>query len=205
MKTQRKKKKKTKRRPAPARYKPSKGLERFARSIHDADEFVQHVGNIARAYQAQHALDGAAGSRSVRQSLRTFERRATALVQWLEAALDERTKPAEHEALNRLSAAVHGSAAAARQPALATLEWLRSAAACSATVETALRGEQLHNAPRTAAAALRATFEYHKLKLAQRTSTEPYSDAVRLLCVIASDAGDDTMTPIIARRWLSQA
>jgi hypothetical protein len=57
-------------------------------------------------------------------------------------------------------------------------------------------------APKVAAEALRATFEFHKLKLSAQASAKKQSDAVRLLCAIAKNAGDGSLTAQEARQAL---
>jgi hypothetical protein len=177
----------------------SKTLEKAARAVKDSDEFVEHIFSIARGFAEHHELDSGAGSRGVRRSLAVFEKNATHLVDWLEAATERGT--AEHEALNEISAQFQ----ALGMPYIdgsATRSWLQHAVRASKKADKQLQGKKLRNAPRFAADALRSTFEYHRLKVAYQASDEKQSDAVKLLCAIAKDGGDPTMTPALAREWL---
>ena len=58
--------------------KPSKSVEKAARSVKDSDDFVQHIANIADRYRREHALDLGPRARAVRQSLRAFHKHAAA-------------------------------------------------------------------------------------------------------------------------------
>jgi hypothetical protein len=178
----------------------SKNLERTARSIKDSDEFVEHIFNIARGYEAHHELDSGAGARSVRQALKNFERRTAVLLEWLESS-SRRGEP-ENEAMNSIVQSLQGRGLPSVEP-VGLREWLRNANGASRKVEVQLQGKKLKNAPRFAADALRATFEHHKLKLSLQASEKKQSDAIKLLCAIAKDGGDDSMTPQDAKDWLS--
>lgn len=171
-----------------AKLRRSKTLERVARSIKDSDEFANHVFGIAAQYRAQHALETGVQGPTVRQALKTLQRHALALEAWLRMA--QRSTTAEHEALAALSLALHGSRSTARASAAATQLWL---ATVTGGVERALlsvRRTRERLATRRAAEALRATFEYHGLKVSPSARNGAPSDAVRLLCAIAKDAGD---------------
>ncbi len=178
----------------------SKTLEKTARSIKDSDDFVEHVFNIARGYEAHHELDSGAGARSVRQALKSFEKHTAALLEWLESS-SKRGEP-ENEAMNSVLHALQGRGLPSVEP-VGLREWLRNASSAARKVETQLQGKKLKNAPRFAAEALRATFEHHKLKVSLQANEKKQSDAIRLLCAIAKDGGDDSMTPQDAKDWLS--
>jgi hypothetical protein len=91
----------------------SKSLEKVARTVKDADEFVEHIFGIAAAYRAQHALESSAKGAEIRKAIKSFEKHAAALQLWLHQALKP-SPTAEHEALNQLSTALHGSPLSAR-------------------------------------------------------------------------------------------
>jgi hypothetical protein len=184
------------------RRRRSKTLEKAARSIRDADDFVTHVFNIAWAYRNDHVADQGPGNRDVRRALRSLRKHATALSAWLESANRSGKERPERDALDRIGVAKYGSAAAGRQQSIAPQIWLDNVIAGSAAAEESLRGKHSDRGPRNAAEALRATFEHHGLKLSQRAEGEKHTDAVRLLCAIAKDAGDADMTPAAAREWL---
>ena len=177
----------------------TKTLEKAARAVKDSDEFVEHIFSIARGFAEHHELDSGAGSRGVRRSLALFEKNATQLVDWLDAATERGT--AEHEALNAISAQFAGLGMPYIDSS-ATRTWLQHAARASKKADKHLQGKKLRNAPRFAAEALRSTFEYHRLKIAYQASEKKQSDAVKLLCAIAKDGGDPTVTPGQAREWL---
>lgn len=179
----------------------SKSLEKVARSIKDSDEFVEHVFGIAAAYRAQHALESSAKGAEIRKALKIFDKHAGALHAWLGNAL----KPgptAEHEALNQLSMALHGSPVSARAPALATQMFLADATRVTERAVQALKRNPIRRAPRTAAEALQSTFAHHGMKISYRASAAKPSDAIRLFCAIAKDAGDTQVTPELAGAWL---
>ena len=180
----------------------SKTLEKAARAVKDDDRFVEHIFNIARGFADHHELDSGAGVRGVRQALKALEKHAAALTEWLQLA-QERGAP-EHEALDAVAHAFQDSDTPFAEVAV-TRAWIAQAARASAAASTQLQGKKLNNAPRFAAQALRATFEHHKLKLSATVSKTKQSDAVRLLCAIAKDGGDPSMTPEQARQWLVQS
>jgi hypothetical protein len=177
----------------------SKTLEKAARAVKDSDEFVEHIFSIARGFAAHHELDTGAGVRGVRRSLKTFEKHATALTEWLNASAKRGTP--EAEALANIVAASRALGIAYVDPS-ATSIWLTNTARAANRAEAELQGKKLKNAPRFAAEALRATFEHHKLKVSYQASEKKQSDAVKLLCAIAKDGGDPSLTPGEAREWL---
>ena len=185
-----------------AKKRRSKTLEKAARAVKDSDEFVEHIFSIARGFAAHHELDTGAGARGVRQSLKAFDKHATSLVQWLERS-SERGTP-EYEALSALRAAFP-ELGAPYVESTSTRAWLDHAARASKKAEMQLQGKKLKNAPRFATEALRATFERHKLKVSHQATEKKQSDAVKLLCAIAKDGGDPSMTPAQAREWLIQS
>ncbi len=177
----------------------TKTLEKAARAIKDSDEFVEHIFNIAGGFAAHHELDTGAGARGVRQSLKAFDKHASKLLEWFDASVEPGTS--EHEALNAIRTAFQD----VRVPyveATATRTWLEHALKASKSAETRLQGKKLKNAPRFAAEALRATFEHHKLKLSLKATQKNQSDAVKLLCAIAKDGGEASMTAADAKEWL---
>jgi hypothetical protein len=178
----------------------SKTLEKIARAIKDDDEFVEHVFNIARGFEAHHELDSGAGARAVRQTLKAFEKHAAGLVEWLEHS-SQRGTP-QFEALNSIAEWLQSRGMPSTAPAGARI-WLEHAAQASRKAETKLQGKKLQNAPGFAAEALRATFEHHKLKMSLQATAKKQSDAIKLLCAIAKDGGDDSMTPEQAKEWLN--
>lgn len=177
----------------------TKTLEKAARAVKDSDEFVEHIFSIAREFAANHELDTGAGVRGVRRTLKLFDKHATELAHWLEQSGEVGT--AEHEAFNAIRGEIQRLGAPYADPA-ATSAWLASAAKASKKADAALQGKKLQNAPRLAAAALRATFEHHKLKVSTQATQKKQGDAVKLLCAIAKDGGDPSMTPAQAREWL---
>jgi hypothetical protein len=170
--------------------------------VKDADDFVEHVFHIARAYRTNHELDSGAKNRAVRRSLRVFHKHATALALWLESAHKPSQTTAEFDALSKIGVVVHGAASTAQAQSLTTRSWLKHAAVGSVEAEQALRGKQMQRAPQIAAEAVRATFERHKLKLSYQATQKKQSDAVALLCAIAKDAGDASLTLARAKEWL---
>jgi hypothetical protein len=180
----------------------TKALEKAARAVKDGDAFVEHIFNIARGFAAHHELDVGAGARGVRQSLKAFDKHATKLLEWFEASTERGTP--EHEALSAISIAFQ-DVGAPYADASATRTWLENAVRASKAAGTRLHGKKLRYAPRFAAEALRATFEHHKLKVSHQATEKKQSDAVKLLCAIAKDGGDPSMTPAHAREWLVQS
>ncbi len=185
------------------RRKPTKALERAAREIKDSDEFVEHVANICDRYRREHALDAQAGS-AVRRSLQAFRRPAAALVQWLEQAHKQSQVSGERDALNKI-AMLQGAPPHAASHSV--LEWLAQAERAAARyVEDSKRlPRKSRNAPRIGAQALRATFEHHKLKFSATIAHGTPSSAVSLLCAIARNAGDPSLTPPDAKTSLLES
>jgi hypothetical protein len=186
------------------RKKPGKTLEKAARAIKDSNEFVEHVGNLSDSYRHEHALDAGPRNSAVRQSLRTFQKHAEALVLWLEQA--DKPSSAEHDALNKMGVVLYGSAGHAHAASKSVLEWLAQSesAATRCITETAGKKSPKH-APRIAAQGLRATFEHHQLKLSTAGTQENPGDAVRLLCLIAKHAGDASLTAQDAKQFLLES
>lgn len=186
------------------RRKPGKALTKAAREIKDSDEFVAHVGNLSDRYRQEHALDAGPGNNAARQSLRAFHKHAAALTLWLEQA--DKSTSAEQDALNKIGAVLYGSAGHAHAASKSVLEWLArsESAATRCIAETATRKSQ-KNAPRIAAEGLRATFEHHQLKVSTAGTKDKPGDAVRLLCAIAKNAGDATLTPADAKQFLVES
>lgn len=183
--------------PAMKRKPTPKPLERIARAIHDKDEFVAHIGGIAERYRREHALDAGPRGREVRQALRVFRKHATALGEWLEQA-SSRPKSLEFDALERMGAALRGLPNRSATPSQDVLAWLTEWDDAARLAEERIQPKAAPSAPRVAAEALRATFERHGLKWSTRISQAP----VALLCAIARQSGDDSLTPQAAREQL---
>lgn len=179
----------------------SKSIEAIARTVSDDDEFVEHIFAIAAAYRSQHLLESSSKGAEVRQALKTFGKHAIALELWLRQALTASQTTAEHEALKQLSTALHGSPLSARAQAQATQLWLAELNGVSERALQLLKRQPVRRAPVAAAEALCATFQHHALKISYRGSGDKPSDAIRLLCAIAKDAGD-AITPEQARQFL---
>ncbi|HEY4369847.1 MAG TPA: hypothetical protein VGN07_21610 [Steroidobacteraceae bacterium] len=192
----------------PRRKKPSKSLEKAARSVKDADDFVQHIANIADRYRREHALDLGPRARAVRQSLRAFHKHAAALAGWLRQAQKQNGEVAEHDALNKIGTTLYGSPVLAHAESKNVLAWLaqaeQAAERCVADAKPAA-GKRERNAPRLAAEGLRATFEHHKLKLSAPVAKGKPGAAVFLLCAIASNAGDASFTVEDAKKSLLES
>jgi hypothetical protein len=178
----------------------SKTLEKVARAIKDDDAFVEHIFNIARGFEAHHELDSGAGARAVRQSLKIFDKHAAGLLEWLESS-SQRGTP-QFEARNSLGEWLQSRGVPSIEPA-GIRPWLAQAVQASRKTEVKLQGKKLRNAPAFAAEALRATFEHHKLKISLQAAAKKQSDAIKLLCAIAKDGGDESLTPEQAKEWLS--
>lgn len=190
----------------PRKKKPSKSIEKAARSVKDADDFVQHIANIADRYRREHALDSGPRAREQRQALRTFHKHATALAQWLEQA-QKSGAHAEQDALNRIGVALYGSPVLAHAESRNVAAWLaqagKAAEKCAADAKSP--GKRDRNAPRVAAEGLRATFEHHKLKWSTSAAKNNPGAAVVLLRAIANAAGDTEFTTQDAREFLLQS
>ena len=192
----------------PRRKKPSRSIEKAARSVKDSDDFVQHIANIADRYRREHALDLGPRARAVRQSLREFHKHAAALTVWLRQAQQETGDFAAPDALNKIGMALYGSPVLAHAESKNVLAWLaqaeKAADRCVADAK-ASTGKHDRNAPRLAAEGLRATFEHHKLKLSAASTKGRPSPAVLLLCAIASSAGDFELTAEDAKKSLLES
>jgi hypothetical protein len=179
--------------------KIGKRLEAVAREVKDADEFVEHVAGLANRYRREQALASADTQAELRQTLRTFHKHASALVDWLQRADAGKPSAIERKALDAIGTKLHGSPVLARAPSKQALEWLtRAGEAAHEIVAGMKRTAADSTALQIAAEGLRATFEHHKLKVTLAVGEQP-SDAVRLLCAIARDAGDDSVEPTRAK------
>jgi hypothetical protein len=186
------------------RRKPGKALEKAAREIKNSDEFVEHVGNLSDRYRREHALDAGPRNSAARQSLRTFHKSAAALALWLAQA--DKSTSAEHDALDKIGVALYGSAGHAHAASKNVLEWLAQAEGAAARcIADASSRKSRKNAPRIAAEGLRATFEHHQLKLSTAGAKDKPSDCVRLLCAIAKNAGDASLTAAEAKQFLVES
>jgi len=178
--------------PPKAAIKIGKRLESVAREIKDADEFVEHVAGLANRYRREHSMASSGDAQAeLRQSLRNFQKHASALAEWLQQANSGKPSAIERKAFDAVGTKLYGSPVLARPQSVQTLEWLTRAAQAADETVAGLKRTGTDNAPlRIAAEGLRATFEHHKLKVALVSGEQP-SDAVRLLVAIARDAGDD--------------
>lgn len=190
------------------RRKPGKALETAARRIKDSEEFVGHVASIAARYRREHALDLGSRGRDVRQSLKVFQKHAAALEAWLRQAHKENRSAPQCDALEKLGAAMHGAPALVYGRSKEVHSWLEQAAkAADKSIADSARAPRNAdaNAPRVAAEGLRATFEHHQLKFSTKLGKDSQSDAVRLLCAVARNAGDAELTPQAARKALVES
>jgi len=171
--------------------KIAKRLEAVAREIKDADEFVEHVAGLANRYRREHSLASGDAQAELRQSLRNFQKHASALAEWLQEANSGKASAIERKAFDAVGTKLYGSPVLARPQSVQAMEWLVRAARTADETIAGLKRTGADNPPlRIAAEGLRATFEHHKLKVALVSGEQP-SDAVRLLVAIARDAGDE--------------
>jgi hypothetical protein len=100
---------------------------------------------------------------------------------------------------------LYGVPSMAQVQSKTALAWLtqaeQTAARCLSDAQLLPR-KSVATAARVAAEALRATFDYHKLKWSTAVTKQSQSDAVRVLCAIAKSAGDAELTPEVARSVL---
>jgi len=183
--------------PPPKAVKVGKRLEKTAREIKDADEFVEHVAGLANRYRREYSLQAGDAQAELRQSLRSFQKHASALAEWLQAASNGKSTAIERKAFDAIGTKLHGSPVLARPQSAPVLDWLTRAAQV-AEDSSAKKKDADNTALHIAAEGLRATFEHHKLKIALSAT----GDAVRLLCAIAKDAGDAAVEPDIAKTAL---
>ena len=190
------------------RRKPGKALEKTARTVKDSDEFLEHIGGIASLYRREHALDATPRGSAARQALKTFRKHAGALAEWLEQAHKGTASTPEHDALDKVGELLYGVPHQAHTASNGVAEWLvqadEAAGRCLDDARLFPRKPQ-RNAPALAAAALRATFEHHKLKVSTQVTAANHSGAVRLLCAIAKDAGDSSLSPQDAKQALLES
>lgn len=179
-----------------------KRLEKFAREIKDADDFVEHVAGLLNRYRREHALQAGDAQAELRQSLRSFHKHATAIVAWLREASDGKANAIERKAFDSIGTVLHGSPGLARPQRAQVVDWLtRASQAAEDSIANMKKGAADNTALRIAAEGLRATFEHHKLKVSLSGSDQP-ADAVRLLLAIARDAGDASVEPETAKAAL---
>jgi hypothetical protein len=190
------------RKAGPKALKVGKRLEKIAREIKDTDDFVEHVAGLSNRYRREHALQAGDAQAELRQATRAFQKHAIALATWLQEANDGKAAAIERKAFDAIGTALHGSPGLARPHSAQVVEWLnRASQAAEDSVAKMKRGDSDHTALRIAAEGLRATFEHHKLKVSLSGTDQP-ADAVRLLCAIARDAGDDAVEPDAAKAAL---
>lgn len=189
------------------RRKPGKALEKVARTIKDSEDFLDHIGGVAELYRREHARDTAPQATALRQSLRAFRKHAGALTRWLELAHEDAGAP-EQAALDKLGTVLYGTAHRARTVSAGMAEWLSqvdgAAARCLEDAASLPKRSQ-RNAAIVAGEALRATFEHHKLKFSAQLTRNRQSDAIRLLCALAKNAGDTALTAADARLALQKS
>ena len=176
--------------------KPGKALEKSVRKIHDSEEFLAHVAGVASLYRRERELSESARRSELRQALRTFERHATALNEWLAHAGNARN--AENAALQLLSKQLSTT------DSNVVRDWLAQAATQAQAASDELKSTKpdVGQALRTAGDALKATFEHHRLKWSTTIPKGQPAPALDLLCAIARDAGDKSLTPAEAREAL---
>lgn len=185
------------------RKKITAALAKTAREVHDSEEFLAHIGNIADRYRRERELEAGPRGRDVRRALKVFRRHAEGLSEWLAVA---QAKPAslEYEALEKLGAAMRSAPNQTLASSSTIVAWLQQAEAASEAAEAELGDKKAMNASRIAAEALRATFEHHGLKWSTQVTKQSAGTAVRLLCAIAKSAGDE-LPPEQARAALIAA
>jgi hypothetical protein len=178
----------------------SAALAKAAREVHDTEEFLAHIGNIADRYRREHTLETGPRGHDVRRALKVFSKHATALSEWLGAA---HAKPAslEYEAHAKLGAAMQSAPNQTLASSSQIIAWLQQADAAAAMAESQLANRKEMNAARIAAEALRATFEHHGVKWSTHVTKQSAGNAVRLLCAIGKSAGDE-LAPAQAREVL---
>ncbi|HMN45064.1 MAG TPA: hypothetical protein PKE27_10845 [Povalibacter sp.] len=178
------------------RRKAGKALERVARAICDSDEFVAHAAGIAALYRRERELEGSEQRRELRNALKALQRHTEALAGWLDQSQPGRTVRPEQTALKLIgetggdNAIVQAWATRVTQAAAQTVDDLKSAR------------PDAGKAIRTAAEALKATFEHHKLKWSATITKGQAAPGLALLCAIAHDAGDRDLTPVEAHNAL---
>jgi hypothetical protein len=182
----------------PKTLKVGKRLEKLAREIKDADEFVEHVAGLANRYRREFSLQAGDAQAELRQSLRLFQKHASALAEWLQTANTGKPSAIERKAFDAIGTKLHGSPVLARPQSAPVLDWLSRAAQVAEDSSAKAKKGPDNAALRIAAEGLRATFEHHKLKI----SLTGTADAVGLLCAIAKDAGDATVEPDAAKSAL---
>lgn len=189
-------------RPSPPKtLKVGKRLEKVAREIKDADEFVEHVAGLANRYRREYALQAGEAQAELRHSLRSFQKHAAALASWLQEANNGKATAIERKAFDAIGTKLQGSPVLARPQSVQVLEWLTRAG--QVAEESATKKPSADNpALRIAAEGLRATFEHHKLKVSLSGGNDQPADAVRLLCALARDAGDAAVEPDVAKAAL---
>lgn len=178
------------------RRKAGKALERAARAICDSDEFVAHTAGIAALYRRERELEGSDQRRELRGTLKTLQRHAQALAGWLDQSQPGRTVRPQQTAL-RLIGETGGDNAIVQA-------WVTRVSQTTAQTIDALKSTRpdTDKAIRTAAEALKATFEHHRLKWSATITKGQAAPGLALLCAVAHDAGNRDLTPAEARKAL---
>lgn len=178
-------------------------LANAAREVHDNEEFIEHIGNIADRFRREHALETGPRGRDVRRTLKVFRKHAQGVSAWLAVA---HAKPGslEYDALAKVGAAMHSAPNQTLASSAAALTWLQQAAEAASAAEAVLSSKKQMTALRIAADALRGTFAHHGLKWSTQVSKKGTGSAVRILCALAKSAGDE-LVPQHAREVLMDA
>ena len=175
-------------------------LAALARQLSADPEFVAAIESEAASYRFSRALDRRSTT-ATRAALSRFGRQARGLADWLGAALGGAETP-QRDAVRKLNAAGLERGWLTRD----RLEQMQATLLELALLETRasefLRdgSRQKAAAPRLAAAALWALLPRHGVKVSMYEN----SDAVRLLVAIARDAGDRSLTPLAAKKFLQE-
>jgi cell fate (sporulation/competence/biofilm development) regulator YmcA (YheA/YmcA/DUF963 family) len=186
-----------------------KALEAQARAIKNSDEFIVHVASITNRYRREHRLNAGENVRAMRVSLKQLQRHAAALRHWLQEADPAKSNTLENAALNKINSVLYAAPGLARVESDSVLRWLtlveKGAQQCLVTNKSKTsNASDVVPATRTAAQALQAIWEHHKLKWSTSVSKKKQSDAVQLLLAIAHGAGDKELTVQAAQRALRQ-
>ncbi|HEY6644205.1 hypothetical protein [Povalibacter sp.] len=177
------------------RRKASKALENAARAICDSDEFVAHAAGVAALYRRERDLEGTDQRRELRGTLKLLQRHAEAIAAWLGEAQAGRGIPTERTALQLIGEQGGDNAIVQAWAERVT----RSA---SQAIDDLAAKPDASKAVRIAADALKATFEHHKLKWSTAIARGQAAPGLTLLCAIARDAGDRSLTPVEVREAL---
>lgn len=175
-------------------------LQQEARRAKDCDKFEAAVLQAADDYRIWHEFDASRRVRASRVALRKFDELSGELAEWLAAAL-QNVETAERQAARCL----HTASLERAFPAFDTLACVQDDLLTLRAVQDRAAGflagdRRPKTAPRIIASKLWGLLPHHGIKV----TVYDNGAAARLLVEIAKAAGDQSITPLAAKKFLQE-